>query len=187
MTRIRKLGLMAAVIGIAGWHPSSHATGFAGVYAPANWTVTNNGGDGAVNTIGAPNEIVLTGNDAEGGGVDTDYITVSAGAGKVRFDWSYTTNDLPGFDGFGYLLGSTFTQLASAGGQSGTTIFDVALGDTFGFRVFSTDGCCGPGVATISNFSAPTPVPGPLPVLGVLAAFGFSRRLRARIHAARTA
>jgi hypothetical protein len=36
------------------------------------------------------------------------------------------------------------------------------------------------GNTTISNFSAP--VPGPLPLLGVGAAFGYSRRLRRRIN-----
>ena len=48
--------------------------------------------------------------------------------------------------------------------------------------------------ATISNFSAPVSssapatesVPGPLPILGIAAAFGFSRRLRRRITLAKT-
>ena len=34
---------------------------------------------------------------------------------------------------------------------------------------------------TVNEVSAPASVPGPLPVLGLAAAFGFSRRMRRRI------
>ena len=37
----------------------------------------------------------------------------------------------------------------------------------------------------IESFAPPDEVPGPLPLLGVGAAFGFSRRLRTRVLAAR--
>ena len=87
------------------------------------------------------------------------------------------------YDGFGYLLNGSFTQLADNASQgTGFSQFNVLSGDTFGFLVFTTDNDFGPGNATISNFSAP--VPGPLPLLGVGAAFGYSRRLRRRINLA---
>lgn len=48
-----------------------------------------------------------------------------------------------------------------------------------------TPGNAGPNgftnTVTQSTFGAPDPVPGPLPLLGAAAAFGFSRKLRARI------
>lgn len=82
-------------------------------------------------------------------------------------------------------MNGSFTQIADNGSQgTGFSQFNVLAGDTFGFRVFTLDDQFGPGNATISNFSAPgsAPVPGPLPLLGVGAAFGYSRRLRRRIN-----
>ena len=49
---------------------------FSGDYDPANWTLTTNGGDGSVDTFGAPGTIVLTGSDSNtepGDNIDTDY------------------------------------------------------------------------------------------------------------------
>ena len=160
---------------------------FAGVYAPANWTFTSDPalGDGSVDTSGAPASITITGSDNGGSlpfsNVNTDYTIAVGLAGPASFDWSYSSSDCCNFDGFGYLLNGNFTQLAQNSSQgSGFTQFNVLAGDTFGFRVFALDNAGSPGVATISNFSAP--VPGPLPLLGVGAAFGYSRRLRRRIN-----
>jgi len=151
---------------------------FAGPYAPANWTLTTNGGDGSVNTAGAPSSITLNGSDSGSNNfINTDYTISAAASGPVSFNWNYSTEDSPGFDGFGYLLNGAFTQLADFD-SLGSSQFNVANGDIFGFRVFSTDDIFGRGTATISNFSAP--VPGPLPLLGVGAAFSYSRRLRRR-------
>jgi hypothetical protein len=155
---------------------------FAGPYAPANWTLTTNGGDGSVNTAGAPSSITLNGSDSGSAGnfINTDYTISAAASGPVSFNWNYSSPDPDGnYDGFGYLLNGTFTQLANNGSQGpGSSLFNVATGDTFGFRVFTLDDVLGRGTATISNFSAP--VPGPLPLLGVGAAFSYSRRLRRR-------
>ncbi|QVL53343.1 MAG: hypothetical protein KFB97_02815 [Cyanobium sp. M30B3] len=170
---------------------------FAGVYAPANWTFTSDPalGDGSVDISAAPAAITITGSDNgeilfddEGNAiffvnVNTDYTIAAAASGPVSFDWSYSSSDEEVYDGFGYLLNGTFTQLAVNNSQgTGFSQFNVLSGDTFGFRVFATDNQLGPGIATISNFSAP--VPGPLPLLGVGAAFGYSRRLRRRINLA---
>jgi hypothetical protein len=155
---------------------------FAGPYAPANWTLTTNGGDGSVNTAGAPSSITLNGSDTGSlDSINTDYTISAAASGPVSFNWNYSSLDPDDiYDSFGYLLNGTFTQLANNGSQGpGSSLFNVATGDTFGFRVFTLDDTFGRGTATISNFSAP--VPGPLPLLGVGAAFGYSRRLRRRI------
>jgi hypothetical protein len=102
----------------------------------------------------------------------------------VSFDWAFSTDDwLPGFDPFGYLLNGAFTQLTiddSSLTQSGSVSFSVLAGDVFGFRQNSSDSIFGRASTTISNFTAPA-VPGPLPLLGAGAAFGWSRQLRKRI------
>ena len=151
------------------------------------------GGGGSVNTTGAPSSITLTGSDNTVGSY-TDYYTTATAGGEVKFDWAYSSSDGDSFyDSFGYLLNGVYNQLADNDSQgSGTTTFNVAGDDTFGFSVFSMDGLFGAGVATVSNFSAPIPssasasVPGPLPILGVGAAFAYSRRLRRRINLAKS-
>lgn len=171
--------------------------GFAGAYAPSNWTFTSNPalGDGSVNTAAAPASILITGSDSGNvtqfrANVDTDYTTAAAASGAVSFDWNFTTSDMCVFcDGFGFLLNGAFTQIAvGSTNLSGSSQFNVLAGDTFGFRVYAIDNGFGPGSATISNFSAPAPapapVPGPLPLLGLGAAYGYSRRLRRRISLA---
>lgn len=155
--------------------------GFAGPYAPPNWSLSTNEGNGNVDISGAPSSIVLTGsNSATGSTIYTNYTITALASGPVRFDWFYNSTDASGYDGFGYLLNGAFTFLTEEPGSSGSSqLFNVMAGDAFGFRVFTQDDGGGPGVATISNFSAP--VPGPLPILGVGAAIGWSRRLRRRV------
>jgi hypothetical protein len=163
--------------------------GFQGPYAPDNWTLTTNGGDGSVVTSGAPTSITLIGSDA-GTGNFTDFTTLAVGAGLVSFSWDYITFDEgPSFDPFGYLLDGTFTQLTDDGGgspQSGTASFSVLAGQTFGFRVNSVDGLFGPAQSIISSFevgSAAVPEPGTWAAAALLAGgAGFMRwRKRAKV------
>jgi hypothetical protein len=113
-------------------------------------------------------------------GGNNDFVIKALGAGKVTFDWFYTTADGPSWDGFSFLKNGVATFVSKTNNQTGTSIFDVVYGDTFGFRIYSVDGCCGRAAATISKFSAP--VPAPLPLLGVAAAFSYTRRLRQFSH-----
>jgi hypothetical protein len=108
----------------------------------------------------------------------------------VSFDWDYSTDDDPEYDPYGYLLNGVFTQLTINNfdiNQSGSVSFSVLAGDVFGFRQNSNDSSFGRASTTISNFngplaaSGPASVPGPLPLLGAGAAFGWSRQLRKRI------
>jgi len=181
------LGVASAATLAAPGHAVQLQQDFAGVYAPANWTFVGNGGDGSVDTAGAPGSITLTGSnqnpdDEPGPSISTDYTTTAFASGPVSFDWSYSSDDEDFYDSFLFFNGSftfSFTLIADNASQgSGFSQFNVLVGDTFGFRVFTFDDQYGPGIATISNFSAP--VPGPLPLLGVGAAFGYSRRLRRR-------
>lgn len=149
--------------------------GFQGPYAPANWIFSTNG-NGSVNTALAPASITLTGNSNYVGG-NTDYVSLSHGQGNVSFDWTYSAKDYIDWDQFYYLKNSVPTFITDNAAQgSGSTVFAVLAGDTFGFRIYSRDGEWGPGIAFVSDFSAP--VPSPLPVVGAVAAFSSSRRLR---------
>ena len=186
-------GLASATLGLAA-SPAQAVTNFAGDYAPGNWTQSI-GGDGSINTGGAPTIITLTGADDSGGDQNTDFTIAPPTAGTVSFNWSYVTNDIssPYWDPFGYLLNGVFTPLTDSSGaltQSGFASFSVLATDlTFGFRQNSVDSSGGFASTTISNFNGPiatASVPGPLPILGVGAAFVYSRRLRRRINLAKS-
>jgi hypothetical protein len=157
--------------------------GFQDAYDPINWTFTNSNADGFVNTGGAPASISLTGgNNGSGGSGTTDYTTTAAAAGTVTFNWNYSTADYSAFwDRFGYLLNGSFTQVTNDGGgvfQNGTSTFNVLAGDSFGFRIFTRDNLFGRASVTISNFSAPAPVPEPSTVLSLLVLGGLGAGLK---------
>ena len=163
------------------------AVGFSGDYDPTNWTTTLSPlSDGSVDTTNAPNDITITGPNNLQGPSFINYTIKAPGSGSVSFDWLYSTADFPGGDSFGYLINGVRTQLTDDPNTLPTgTAFSVVSGDIFGFYVASTDGNFGAGIATVSNFSGPgsrgsTDVPAPAAVLGVLAAFGWSRKLRRR-------
>ena len=150
----------------------AHALGFADSYAPANFSLTNTNADGFVDTSGAPGSISIAGGDNSTGlsGI-TRFLTTAAGTGLVSFDWGYSTQDPPAvYDPFGYSLNGTFFQLTDSTleGQSGSASFNVVLGDIFGFEVQTDDNVFGRGSATISNFSAPTAIPTPALLPGLI-------------------
>ncbi len=130
--------------------------------------MSNSNADGSVNTSGAPASISLTGGDNNSNSSGTtSYTTTAAAAGTVTFNWNYSTDDaVTSFDPFGYLLNGSFTQVTNDGGgvvQNGTSTFNVLAGDSFGFRISTNDNIAGRGSVTISNFSAPAPVPASVP------------------------
>ncbi|MCK6695550.1 MAG: proprotein convertase P-domain-containing protein, partial [Thermoanaerobaculia bacterium] len=95
----------------------------------------------------------------------------------ISFNWSYTTNDGPFFDRFVMLIGNATSNFANnnlntqignwtaitntAGGlnQSGTVSITLNPGQRLALAAFTTDGAFGPGIVTISNFTAVTVVP----------------------------
>ncbi len=190
LSMLAPLALAGATLGLAA-NPAQAITLFAGPYAPANWTQSI-GGDGSINTGGAPGSITLNGSDDYSGYKNVDFTIAAPASGTVSFDWSYSSFDFDGpeYDPFGYLLNGSFAQLTDSAGsndQSGTASFSVLAGDVFGFRQNSDDSQYGRASTTISNFNGPLPnsplppVPGPLPLLGAGAAWGWSRRLRHRL------
>lgn len=184
------LGALIAAAMAAAPIPAA-AVGFTGDYGPSNWNTTlSPASDGSVDTSNAPTDITITGPNNLQGPSFINYTIKAPGSGFVIFDWLYSTIDFPGGDSFGYLINGTQTLLTDDQTTLpfGNTTFSVASGDIFGFYVASTDGDFGAGIATVYNFSGPeappppssTDVPAPAAVLGVLAAFGWSRKLRRR-------
>jgi hypothetical protein len=151
---------------------------FSGPYAPANWTFNANGGDGSAVNDGIT--LTLTGNNAGGAFISTDYTIAAVASGTWSFDWLYTSLDSADFDTGGYLLNGAYTELAenSQSPISGNSSIAVSAGDVIGFRVFSSDGVIFPGVLTITNFVAPVPAPGSLALLGLAAVSGPRGRRR---------
>jgi hypothetical protein len=186
---IAPIALAGAALGLAA-NPAQALTQFAGYYAPANWDQSIQG-DGSIYTGGAPDIIYLIGANTGRGNKSTDFTIAAPSAGTVSFYWNYRTNDVSSeFDPFGYLLNGDFTDLTSRQGgtnQSGSVSFSVLAGDEFGFRQNSINSGGGRAYTFIGNFngplaaSGPASVPGPLPLLGAGAAFGWSRQLRKRI------
>ena len=157
----RLLGTLVCLTVILAWAGSASAD-FSGPYAPANWTLTTNGGDGSVDITGAPSSIKLTSSDSGTGNfIDTDFTIAAVAAGVVSFDWDYDSLNMDGprFDPFGFLLNGVFTQLSNDFGpdvQAGSESFIVSASDVFGFRVNTLDDILGAAEATISNFSGPS-------------------------------
>jgi hypothetical protein len=158
MPLLRSVALVAALIAFTPHAMAGLIVGFQGPYAPQNWTLTDNSGDGSVVTTGAPTSITLFGSNNVIGAARTDFTTQAAGSGSVSFSWAYSTLDSDAStDPFGYLLGGTFTKLTndSLETESGTISFSVLAGQTFGFAINSSDSDYGRAQSIITSFTAP--------------------------------
>jgi len=94
----------------------------------------------------------------------TSLTTTALEAETAQYLWSYLTTDGAYYDKPQYLVGGEWLTLAEGNTQSATGYIEVVLaaGDLFGFRVLSTDSCCGIGFLTIA-VGSPTPSPEPTP------------------------
>jgi hypothetical protein len=94
----------------------------------------------------------------------TSLTTTALEAETAQYLWSYLTTDGAFYDKPQYLVGGEWLTLAEGNTQSATGYIEVVLaaGDLFGFRVLSTDSCCGIGFLTIA-VGSPTPQPTPTP------------------------
>jgi hypothetical protein len=159
---------LCAALGLFLVLPSPAKADFIDYYAVNNFTLTNvdyfgfaAGTNGSVMSPDGGASAVLTGGDSGTGlGGETDWLIQAPASGSVRFNWSYASIDTPGADWAGYEVvhntSTTFTQLADTNGQFGVLrTFSVSAGDSFGFVVVTKDNTFGPGILTISNFSAP--------------------------------
>ena len=200
--RRRALIPLCAVVGLCFALAEKAKADFIGYYALNNFTLTNSAStNGSAATPDAGQSIVLTGGNLGGGNAGTTNLTIFAAvSGMVQFNFSYFSSDPSsagapfgcglGFagpcDDAGYLLNGSFVQLADDIHQnSGHVQFSVTSGQSFGFRAETMDNTGGPGILTISAFTAPAPDPAPEPstttvLLGLTAAIVAAQRRMAR-------
>ncbi|MEZ4963079.1 MAG: proprotein convertase P-domain-containing protein [Saprospiraceae bacterium] len=138
--------------------------GFAGAYAPANWTEQQVNSNGSINTAGAPASITINGsNNGSGAAGQENYNINVPQSGVINFTWTYNTVDAAFFDPPGYTLNGVFTQVlagfVTAG--TGTVALPVVQGDVFGFSQRTVDNVFGAGNMVITNFSGPAGLAAP--------------------------
>lgn len=99
----------------------------------------------------------------------------------VSFNFLYQTLDTaPEIKGY-FSINDVLTPIqTSTNNETSSGIFRITPADTIAFGVSSSNFDLNQGFVQITGFTAD--VPGPLPLLGAAAAFGWSRRLRSRIN-----
>ena len=140
------------------------------------YTLNTNGGNGYL--TGDDSSFVLTGsNDWSGNENFTTYTGTMSGDGSITFDWSYWTDDEPGYDGGGYVLNGAYTFLSYGYSPfSGTVTVNYFNGDNFGWFVATTDNWFGAGHLGIDT--VPEPVTILLLGLGLMGLVGMRRKLQ---------
>ena len=195
--------------------PSAQAAGFAASFDPTNWILNNTNPDQSLNNTQYScfvlNDVACVENiDPINGAVDvvgsvsgqqggnganiprttTWSLTNTGPNALISFDWAIDTSGGANQTA-SLLVNLANVVLSSNDGDSGSiTSLLLANGDSFGFRVTTSDNNGDPGILSISSFSAtlvtnPASVPGPMPLAGGAVAFAFSRRLRHRIRRSR--
>jgi hypothetical protein len=94
----------------------------------------------------------------------TSATTTAIEAEIAGFFWTYWTTDGAFYDKPQYLSGTEWISLVEGNAMQASGYLEVVLaaGDLFGFRILSTDSCCGTGYLNIAAGS-PTPSPEPTP------------------------
>ena len=151
-----RLSLIAvAALATAGGTPAQAQ--FAGSYAPPTWTTTQDNPGSRVDTSGAPGSITLIAPNVGSSLSLITYSNIARLPGLYRFNWNFTNTiaeeDLPGFtiNNNQQLFSQFDPALAS---QSGTEIYSLRRGDSFGFFIDS-DSDSDAGILTISDFLYP--------------------------------
>lgn len=160
-----------ATAAVVGFHSPALALGFAGIFAPGNFTLNNSNADGSVNdTNAATGTVVLTGgNDESLASGTTNWIAgpITQG-GTVSFAWSFAGESVPytpvtAGDRGGYIINNTPTYLGVQDGDNYyVSSLSLTAGQTFGFIVETANNTGGAGVLTITNFNfTPEQIPDP--------------------------
>jgi hypothetical protein len=190
-------GVLASAAVALGAAPAHAALGFKEYYAPNQWTLTSDGPAGG-STFNESTLSLTSSNNNSGSSSYIDYTIIAQYTGTYSFGWNYATaDDQPEFDPFFYINGVNssasqpvlHTVLApfdsTNTSQSGFETFFANAGDVIGFRQSSIDSRFGSATTIITGFNS-ADVPGPLPIFGAAAAFGWSRKLRKRIKQSRS-
>jgi hypothetical protein len=155
-----------------------------------NLFVLNNiDSDGSVLVLDQVSFLLTGGNTGSGIPGRTEFSGISPIAGLLQFQYSYASNDYPGFDFGGYLLGGSRFQLADTdgaacnnlGGVSCVVAIPVAAGEAYGWYVDTFDNLGEPGVLTVSLITGPgstAPEPAGLALVLIGLAAMAVRRLR---------
>ena len=139
-------------------------TGFAGTYAPANWTAALVNSNGSVNTASAPSQITLTSSNGLSGSGQTNYTITIPCTGIVTFNWTYSTADAgPQYDLPKYAINGgaaiNFPTFKAQNGdprqQTGSVSLAMTAGQTLTLQAYSSDNLGGSASLIIQNFSAP--------------------------------
>jgi Zn-dependent metalloprotease len=142
----------------------AYQSGFAGTYAPSNWTISHTNSNGTVNTAGAPGSIVLTSsNNISFLSGQTTYAIPITCNGILSFNWNYSTIDDAGSDYPRYSTNGVswdvfpghLNTLGEPQQQQGTFTLPVTAGTTFYVQAYTTENLGGSATITLSNFKAP--------------------------------
>lgn len=183
----RRLLCYAAAPALALAAPAVAAADFSGPYDVSNWAITPVNSDPTVDTSGAPASVIITGpNNGTNLPGTLDFTIAVVGSGTWSFHWEYTSVDTDGFDNGAWLLNDGAPVLLAQNSDSpasGNESIPVVAGNIIGWRVESKDNLLGPGILTISNFSAPeaageVPAPSTLALLALGASGVALARLR---------
>lgn len=135
-----------AISSITAVATTTTTNGFQGVFAPSNWTLSNNNTNGSINASGAPSNIIFTSlsDDSQSITGDTSYTITNAVPMTVSFNWAvtapfYSSRPLPTVivNGVGSFLQGYGTGLYGPLVQSGTMTVSVPAGQNFGFKIIN--------------------------------------------------
>jgi hypothetical protein len=209
MTRFHCLraSRLAAAIGgsalVVGMAPAAQAaiteytnkTAFEAALAPGAYTETNmhgkypnySGGLGFSYTVAASGgSYQISPNDLSTGSRGPSTLTFSFGSGIKAFGgYFYNTNSSGSFVSSSFQISLNSNSFTTTKTPTSTTTFYGFISDSVFTNAAitrdSTDFVTAGTVIVGTTASAPVAAPGPLPLLGVGAAFGWSRRLRCRL------
>lgn len=144
--------------------------------------------DGFASIVGSTAEGMPQGGGTANTARTTTWQIMNNGPGDatLNFGWAFLPDSPLGAQQAELVLDASTIILGSSPGSGTISGFVVPQGQTFGFRISTTNNLSLEPFLDISDFTATfasttTAVPGPLPLAGGLAAFGWSRALRKRI------
>ncbi len=133
--------------------------GFSQAYAPANWTISLNGGAGSVNTSGAPGSITMVSSNAGSGNtIVTEFRITAIASGVMSYHYLYSSVDEFLLESFSLYVNGSFvlgSQISTPGEGNFTTPVSLNAGDLIQFRMKTDDDMGGAATIVISSFSPP--------------------------------